>query len=101
LQHTNTGASSDTYTDAYGQQFGEEQQLQPQQHTAQYLSGPRQQQHKQQQTQTGDEVGSVSARQLPEVAQQQRLLRAVLDVQQVGGWLLEARAQDVCIIDVR
>lgn len=55
--------------------------------------------HVQQQQQ--QQMGFVSSRQLPEVAAQQRLLGAVLDVQQVGNWLLAARAQDVCIIDVR
>jgi hypothetical protein len=57
--------------------------------------------HVQQQQQQQQQMGFVSSRQLPEVAAQQGLLGAVLDVQQVGNWLLAARAQDVCIIDVR
>jgi hypothetical protein len=33
--------------------------------------------------------------------QQQRLLESVVDVQQMGSWLLAARAQDVTLIDTR
>jgi hypothetical protein len=84
----------------------QQQQQQQQDLNDAYLDMPHQSQQQQ-----GDSVQAfdqqqqqkafLSSRQLPEVAEQQRLLGAVPDVQKVGNWLLAARAQDVCIIDVR
>lgn len=55
----------------------------------------------QQQQQRRHKIQQPASRQLPEIAAQQALLQSVLDVQQIGRWLLAARAQDVCIVDVR
>jgi hypothetical protein len=38
---------------------------------------------------------------LAAAAARQQLLASVLDAGEVGGWLMAARAQDVCVINVR
>jgi hypothetical protein len=73
------------------QQYDQQQQQQQQQV----------QQHSQEPYEHVQQRAAMPSKQPPDVAAQQQLLRSVLDVQQVGSWLLEARAQDVCIIDVR
>ncbi|KAF6259169.1 Oligomerization domain-containing protein [Scenedesmus sp. NREL 46B-D3] len=47
-------------------------------------------------------AGSPHSREvLAAAAARQQLLSSVLDAGEVGGWLLAARAQDVCVVDIR
>jgi len=80
------------------EQYGTHTVLQSMDESQQQQPRQQQQQQQQQRQQKGQQPVS---RQLPEIAAQQALLQSVLNVQQIGRWLLAARAQDVCIVDVR
>ena len=55
-----------------------------------------------QQQQLQQQLAAVRSKQpSPQLAAQQARLASVLDVVQIGKWLLAARAQDVAVVDVR